>query len=102
MRSTFTYGVRQNVIWVMDEGGMKSVTNDIDNVITDIMKRITVEGKKLIYRDSMGIWDEVIFSIKNGKVTGIQFKSIGEKEMDKALEELKKRNEKSSNTRSTN
>ena len=84
-RSEFTYAVSGNILWIKDLGGMKSVTNDIENVIADIIKELAIEGKKIIYRDSMGIWDEVRCLVESGKVKRVSFHSIGEKDMQKAM-----------------
>jgi hypothetical protein len=45
----------------LDLDGARSVTNDIENVIADLvtMERL-FPGDRLIYRDSEGTWDEVV------------------------------------------
>ena len=84
-RSEYQYGTRGDIVWIRDLGGMKSVTNDIENVLQDILQDIALETKKIIYQDSMGIWDEVRCQIEAGTVKGVTFHSIGEKDMSKAL-----------------
>jgi hypothetical protein len=38
--------------------GAKSITNDAERVYEEIQKKFP--GKRLIYRDSMGQWDEIV------------------------------------------
>lgn len=76
-----------NIILIEDLKGMKSVTNDMDNILEDLNKQIIgLDKKKVIYKDSYGIWDEVRFKITACHVHSITFHHINEKEVDKALE----------------
>jgi hypothetical protein len=90
-RSEFTYGVTGNILWIRDLGGMKSVTNDIEAVIDDILKGIAIEGKKIMYRDSMGVWDEIRADVSTGRARNVSFHSIGERDMNKALHVIQHR-----------
>lgn len=54
-------------IYLIDLNGDKSVTNDAENVYQEVYR----EGYKIIYRDSMGCWDEML--MENGI---IQFRPI--------------------------
>jgi hypothetical protein len=57
----------------LDRGG-KSVTNDIENVVQSLTSAgFLFPGKSLIYRDSMGNWDQVLH---NGFGTFLSFASI--------------------------
>jgi hypothetical protein len=41
--------------------GYPSVTNDIENVLTELVAAgLLVTGRLVIYRDSLGIWDQVL------------------------------------------
>ena len=45
----------------LNEAGARSVTNDIDNVIADLVEVGNLRcGDQLIYRDSEGRWDQVV------------------------------------------
>lgn len=47
--------VGENRIFLVDLNGPVSVTNDAENVFAEVYK----EGHRIIYRDSMGCWDEI-------------------------------------------
>lgn len=47
----------------------KSVTNDAENVVADLIKLL--DGRKLYYIDSMGSIDHIL--IENGKFKGFKF-----------------------------
>lgn len=46
-------------ISIIDNDGIKSVTNDIENVVADICKAEGIEAEDhiVVYRDSEGNWD---------------------------------------------
>lgn len=71
--------------------GARSVTSDIENVLARISEWSgkSLAGYKVMYRDSMGIWDGVAVN-KNGGFLG--FFSLNERDSDKALNKLKKTN----------
>lgn len=63
-KSNYTYEISVykgiNVISIQDQGGeFMSVTNNIENVVDDIAKLELIDPVKykVIYRDSLGIWD---------------------------------------------
>ena len=63
-RSDFDATVEGDFILIVDLilGG-KSVTNDADLVVQDLMRRgILRDGSRLIYRDTMGLWAEMLHS----------------------------------------
>lgn len=60
------------VIEDLDLGSM-SVTNDIENVIRKCSKSVDLTKKRVIYKDSTGIYDEVL--VYNGAFSG--FRSLG-------------------------
>lgn len=54
-----------DVIAIRDMDGKMSITNDAEGVVAFLASRhFLTETKKLIYRDSMGFWDELVH---NGK-----------------------------------
>lgn len=86
-RADYDYDLAGDVLWIIDRGGLKSVTNDIENVLKDIEAVIGPEGmkrKKIMYRDSMEIWDGVRVS-ENGCVS---FFPLTERDAMKAREKL--------------
>lgn len=79
-----TEGVFSEIVWIIDENGGKSVTNDMHLVLQDISKAMNLNGKQIIYRDSQGVWDQVLISEKGV----ISFKSINERDMAAAVHKL--------------
>jgi len=89
-RALFEYGITGDILWITDEKGFKSVTNDMENVLRDIAEVIGFEQlchKKIMYRDSMGIWDGVRFSGESS-ISSISFFPLTEKDAFKAKEKL--------------
>lgn len=78
-----TYAVvanQERVFAIVDQdGGGRSITNDADAVIREIADRIV--GKRLIYRDTDGRWDEICHL--DGRFTG--FKPVGADSLQAAL-----------------
>lgn len=54
---------RDRVFLIDLDLGRRSVTNDADNVAVWVQQ--TYPGKRLIYRDSMGRWDEIALTSNN-------------------------------------
>jgi hypothetical protein len=69
-RASFDFEVSEDKIVQivdLDHKGSKSVTNDIENVLTDVCQQHEVsslEGYEVIYRDSDKIWTGVLLSPK--------------------------------------
>jgi hypothetical protein len=84
----YDYDIVKNVIIILDlNKGGKSVTNAIEWVLKEIKKDVgTFHGRKVIYRDSFGIYDGVLVDV-DGNFK--DFYSIKEKELDKALQKAK-------------
>lgn len=76
-RSEYDYTLRGGILAIEDRGGMKSVTNDIENVLEDIRRAENVSFSRhlIIYKDSMGIWDGI--RLVSGRVV---FYSINERD----------------------
>ena len=52
-----------------NQAGCMSVTNDAENVIADLVKAgYDLAANRVIYRDSDGIWDELV--VRAGKFAG--------------------------------
>ena len=95
-RSEYEYAVEGNVLWISDKGGMKSVTNDIENVLADIAILEDISSKRIMYKDSDGIWDEVRAKVEvkeraggnSISVTELEFLPLTERDFGKAKEKL--------------
>ena len=55
------------MVWITDDGGVRSVTNDAEGVVSHLHRRFP--GYRIIYRDSEGKWDELVHDNK-GAFTG--------------------------------
>lgn len=95
-RSKYQYEVFRNVLCITDEGGYKSVTNDMENVLQDILndieageEKFDMSKGKIMYKDSMGIWDGVNVTLSGSKISGISFYPLTEKDFNKALEKIR-------------
>jgi len=84
-RSDYTFEIIADIICIIDNNtGQKSVTNDIENVLSDIQKTgINIEEHKIIYRDSEEIWDGI--ELTNTNPIEISFYNIGETNVDNAI-----------------
>lgn len=51
--------------------GNRSVTNDAENVVDDING--TYPGWRIIYKDSMDSWTELVYNHMDGKFSGFSF-----------------------------
>lgn len=92
-RADYEYGMMDGVLYIKDRGGMKSVTNDMENVLKDILDDIgsTLLDYRIMYRDSNKIWDGVrISKITEAGTIRCQFYSLNERDMDKAFDKLMK------------
>lgn len=77
-----------NILCIEDKCGLKSVTNDIENIFDDILEKgISPSDYPIMYKDSMGIWDGIRILYVEGRVK-IEFFSLTEKEFSKAKEKL--------------
>lgn len=95
-KSNYTWEIikykEQDVLAIIDENkGRMSVTNDIENVMAEIEKELTLQGKSLptliVYRDSEHLWDA--WNTKNQN-----FILLSAKTQNTAVERLKRINEK--------
>lgn len=95
-RAEYSYDVEGGILWIEDKGGLKTVTNDIDNILKDIGMIQDISNKKIMYKDSDGIWDGISATITTKKVMGenivsisnLNFFPLTEKEFGKAKEKL--------------
>lgn len=90
-RAQYDYEVFQGVLIIEDLGGYKSVTNDMENVLNDIIKAHPEEDisrRKIMYKDSMGIWDGVTVKLHGNRVSSVSFYPLTEKDFLKALNKV--------------
>ena len=99
-RADYVHGldVSNKIVSIADIGGLKSVTSDIDNILTDIanlpsLKEVGgLEKCKVMYQDSDGIWDGVTFKVTYEQlmaiITGVAFFPLTEKDFEKAKHKL--------------
>jgi hypothetical protein len=64
----------------LDQG--RSVTNDAENVIADLARTYDLTARRVIYRDTMGVWDGL--AVNRGKFTG--FVAIDARTRDDAVQ----------------
>jgi hypothetical protein len=80
-RAKFSYSTHGSIIAIFDKDGGRSVTNDADAVIACLATNFDLAKFRVIYRDTRGIWDEMI--VRDGRFA--DFRSINERDLDKAL-----------------
>ncbi len=59
-RSSWTHEVRGDFVLVIDQDVGLSVTNDAEAVIEDLGALGVLEGRRVLYRDTEGSWDELL------------------------------------------
>lgn len=86
VRADYVYGVMDGVVCIIDlNRGGTSVTNDIENVVQEILKEKQLSpNTPIIYQDSMLIWDGWNHITQN-------FIHIGENSLSKALLKIKEK-----------
>lgn len=88
MQAVYSYQIAHGVLCIVDSGTGASVTNDADRVIRTIGSHLDLAAVKgVIYRDTRGIWDEMV--LKDGEFE--TFRSINAEDRDDAIIALKKR-----------
>lgn len=85
-RAKYDYRIKSNTIVMRDLGGGMSLTNDMENAIQELSEALGgLDGYQIMYRDSFGMWDGVVF--KGGR---IHFFMIQESEESAAQKKLDK------------
>lgn len=73
----------RRVIAVIDLGGPgPTITNDVEAVLADVHACLCTSGRRVIYRDSLGTWDEIVHDGAGG-FRG--FRAIGARLLGDAL-----------------
>lgn len=80
-RAKFSTSIHGHVIAIIDKDDGRSVTNDADAVIACLATNFDLAKFRVIYRDTRGIWDEMI--VREGRFA--DFRSINERDLDTAL-----------------
>lgn len=74
MKSNYTYYIKNNITFIIDLGGQfTSVTNNAEQILTDINQIIDIKNNKIIYRDTNFIWDEIIPIWDNNTCINVSF-----------------------------
>jgi hypothetical protein len=82
-RSVYSRTLHGNVIAITDHDQGRSVTNDAENVIADLVAQgFDLSRYLVIYRDTRGIWDQLLVD-RTGHFAG--FSSINERDLSAAL-----------------
>jgi hypothetical protein len=81
-RAIYSHTVHGNVIAIIDYDQGRSVTNDAENVIADLAACFDLSRYRVIYRDTRGIWDELLVD-RTGRFAG--FSTINERDLPSAL-----------------
>lgn len=74
----YAYGIENGVVKIVDlDMGKTSVTNDAENVLTEINSIEYIEDRRIVYRDSTGQWDEIVpvWNTK-GVCVNVNFKTL--------------------------
>ena len=85
-RSDYQWWIKDSVLLIEDLNGGKSVTNDMAKILLDLDFLLgSLEDRRIIYKDSEGIWDGVAHDGKFLK----GFYPIGATNSDAALQQLR-------------
>lgn len=88
LRAVYSCTIHGDVIAILDHNQGKSVTNDAENVIADLAARFDLSRYRVIYRDSLGTWDQLLVD-STGHFAG--FSSLNERDLPAALAKLTRR-----------
>jgi hypothetical protein len=74
--------VRDGFVCLIDDDKGRSITNAAEEVIAELITAgYDLSNKRVIYRDTMGLWDELV--VKNGQFS--DFRPIRETDLDCAI-----------------
>ncbi|QEE39817.1 MULTISPECIES: DUF6011 domain-containing protein [unclassified Methylobacterium] len=84
-RATYTRETRGDVILITDLNKGRTVTNDAESVIGDLVECLgDLAGKRIVYRDTSGVWDELV--VTSNRFTG--FRSVGVRTPEEVLAKI--------------
>lgn len=76
-KSNYSFTIDGNELKIVDEwyGNFMSVTNNFENVLTEIREVIgeSIVGMDIIYRDTEGIWDRVTADWSGEECVNVNF-----------------------------
>jgi|688.fasta_scaffold00684_2 hypothetical protein len=76
-KSNYSFTIDGNELKIVDEwyGNFMSVTNNFENVLTEIREVIgeSIVGMDIIYRDTEGIWDRVTADWNGEECVNVNF-----------------------------
>lgn len=76
-KSNYSFSVVDNELKIIDDwcSGYMSVTNNIENVLTEIRTKIgnVIESLNITYRDTDGIWDKVTPEWSGNECVNVKF-----------------------------
>lgn len=76
-KADYIYNTDDEFVRIIDMNlGNVSVTNDIENVITQINSERNIKHLRIIYLDSERIWSEVIPKWDKDECVDVNFKSL--------------------------
>lgn len=90
-RAKYDYRIKGNTIVMRDLGAGMSLTNDMENALSEISETLGgLAGYQIMYRDSFGMWDGVVF--KGGKVHFFMIQEtdeqVAQKKLDKSWKQV--------------
>lgn len=91
-RSDYNWGIKDGILVIEDLNlGRMSVTNNAEGVINEIYSQIGAQLHNLyiIYKDSEGIWDQLVPSWGVNECVEVSFKHIGETNLETAIIKIK-------------
>jgi hypothetical protein len=91
-RSDYNWGIKEGILVIEDLNlGRMSVTNNAEGVISEIYSQIGAQLHNLdiIYKDSEGIWDQLIPSWGVNECVEVSFKYLGETNLEIAIKKIK-------------
>ena len=91
-RSDYNWGIKEGILVIEDLNlGRMSVTNNAEGVINEIYSQIGAQLHNLdiIYKDSEGIWDQLIPSWGVNECVEASFKYLGETNLEIAIKKIK-------------
>jgi hypothetical protein len=93
MRACYDYSVIDGVICIVDNDRGRSVTNDAENVIADLIADGIDVSRPIIYRDTQGVWDQLMVQLRIVNTLAIYvftgFAPLSETERDDAITKAK-------------
>jgi hypothetical protein len=91
-KSDYVWKTQEDILIIEDLNlGRMSVTNNAEGVINEIYEKLgsSIHNYHIIYKDSEGIWDQLIPSWGVNECVEISFKYIGETNLEIAIKKIK-------------